>query len=496
MEEKETKSFSLSVILNRVKSIFDESISTIPFWMKTEIAQINKDRKGNYYLELVESKDQLILAKARATIWQSTALNIQHKLGADAVNILKDGAEILCQCTLVFHPVFGLSINITDIDLQFSLGEVEKRKQQTLDKLKDENLLNRNKSHYLPLVIQRIALISSEETAGHVDFINQLTYNSFNYSFHITHFNCRVQGEYAVPDITEQLNKITPQHYDAVVIIRGGGATLDLDSFNDYTLAKAIALMDIAVLTGIGHETDTTVADFVAHTRFKTPSAVASFLIEKANQFDVAITQKMKSIQEVYKHIVTVENHRISSQSKSFKLNVSELLHKKKADLKSVSNKVSYLSKHSLHQEHSFLKTIQDIVVLSSKRRIHSEKTEIKELSKTLQYIFKHQYTVEKQKLTGHETQLKLHLKGKIKREHLRIVQLENIKSFYSFDSLLKRGFSIVRHNNKTLKPTVQLQAGDTLDIETYEKHLAVTISKIKESEKWKNLPTKKHPKN
>ena len=496
MEDKESKWFSLSVILQRVKSIFDESISAIPFWMKTEIAQINKDRNGNYYLEIVESKGDTILAKARATIWNKAGQHIHAKLGAEAPNILKEGAEILCYCNLVFHPIYGLSVNISDIDLQFSLGEVEKRKQETIARLKQEGLLELNRSKDLPLIGQRIALISSEETAGHVDFVNHLTNNSYDYIFHIDHYNCRVQGEYAVSEIILQLQKIPASQYDVIVLIRGGGATLDLDIFNDYLLAKEIATMHTPVLTGIGHETDTTVADFVAHTRFKTPSAVAAFLIEKAHKFEITITQNMRAIQERAKHLMMIENHYIDAKSKSFRLVTSKLLQSKNEELNAIANKVSYLSKHFMHQQHSQLKSIQDILKLASIQKLNREKVEIVDVSKTIAYITNQRYIYEKQKIATQEEELKLLIRNKFKREFIKIEQLENVQSFYNFDSLLKRGFAIVRHNKKTIQNSTHIEVGDNLEIETFEKLLTVTISDIKETIKWKNLPTKKQQKN
>lgn len=202
------KAYTLSVIMNRIKQVFDERMNEVYFWMKAELMHVKSDRSGHYYLDLVETKDGTIVAKSTAQMWNYTATYLKEELGTDFEQIIKPGSEIMCYCKAVFHTVYGLSFVITKVDINYNLGALERQKKAVLEKLLKEGVLEKNKQHKLPKVIQRIALVASPNTSGYEDFLNQLKKNSYNYAYHVKTFPAKVQGDTAAKEITEQLETI------------------------------------------------------------------------------------------------------------------------------------------------------------------------------------------------------------------------------------------------------------------------------------------------
>ncbi len=488
---QEKKFFSLSTILNRVKSIVDDVIAGNAFWVRVEISQIKEDRRGHVYLDLVENKEGVILAKCRATIWQKNAFEIKQRLAENAKEILKDGSEILCYCEIVFSTVYGLSVNILDVDLSFSLGEVERIKQENLKRLKDNGLLELNARFVLPKVVQKIALISSERTAGHADFVNQLHKNEYGFAFHITSFDCQVQGEYAYLSIIKALKTVNEQNFDAVVVIRGGGAALDLDVFNNYALAETIAKMNIPVLTGIGHETDSTVADFVANRYFKTPSAVAAFMVEKAYHYLVSVSRMYDGIMQVYQQKITMNKHFVEVHDKEIKSKALAITRLKRGALHTVSNRLISEVKKRMHKEQSFLEVSKQAIVFRPKTILSKQNQIIKEEGRMISFFGEQMLDSQKHQLFVLQEKLAYHAKGFLHREKIRVSTLEEIPQLYDLESILKKGFSIVRLNGKTINNNTEMKQGDELEIMVFNKIYLVTLGNIKEVVLWNNLLTK-----
>jgi exodeoxyribonuclease VII large subunit len=261
-------------------------------WVTAEIAQIGTTR-GHRYLDLVEHGTEGIVAQLQATIWQGEyrKLKIQH--GDTLDQLLVAGTQVKLGVYLQFHERFGLKANIQEVDIEWTFGHLELIKRRTLETLSQLKLLDANKSHPLPMVLQRLAVISSEKAAGLQDFVQQLTQNTWGYAFRITLFDTLVQGAQAQKEIISALQEIAAEHqkYDAVIIIRGGGARLDLAVFDELDLNKQVALMPLPVLAGIGHDTDQTVLDLVVHTPLKTPTAVAEFVLQHNLVFESRLRQ-------------------------------------------------------------------------------------------------------------------------------------------------------------------------------------------------------------
>lgn len=258
-------------------------------WVVAEISEMKENRSGHCYLELIE-KDELtdeILARARATIWSYTFRMLKPYFETTTGQTFSSGIKVLVQASVEFHPAFGLSLNIKDIDPTYTLGDMARRRNEIINRLREEGVFDMNKELPLPEVPQKIAIISSSTAAGYLDFINQLENNVYNFRFYPKLFEATMQGAEAVPSVIRALERIFvyEDFFDAVVIIRGGGAQADLSCFDNYELALNVAQFPLPVLTGIGHEKDDTIVDLVAHTRLKTPTAVAEFLISGVHIF-------------------------------------------------------------------------------------------------------------------------------------------------------------------------------------------------------------------
>ncbi|MEE9373357.1 MAG: exodeoxyribonuclease VII large subunit [Saprospiraceae bacterium] len=280
--------FELNEYIRRVVALnFRE-----PIWIKAEANQINKSR-NNFYFDLVEKekgKDNII-AKASGVLWAKNYFFLKKKLGDVLDQILMDGTEILIKVKVDFNERYGFKLQIEDIDPAYTFGQTEIRRQEIIEQIKKNGLLKLNLQHLLPKVIKRIAVLSSETAAGYQDFKQQLVHNSYGYRFDIKLYSIPVQGALLESKLLHTIDEINANsaRYDALVIVRGGGSRLDLSWFDTYKIAEKIAHASLPVFTGIGHDIDTSIADMVAHTSIKTPTAAADFLIEYNTRFEAEV---------------------------------------------------------------------------------------------------------------------------------------------------------------------------------------------------------------
>lgn len=262
-----------------VNAAFDSFI-----WVTAEISEIRTASNGHCYLELVEKskKTSTIVARQRATIWNQRWWLMKETFEVTTGQTLKAGIKILVCVQVQMHEAYGMSLNIVDIDPSFTLGEMALRRQEIINRLTEEGMIDMNKELEMPIIPQRIAVISAKNAAGFGDFCHQLENNEYCAKFYIHLFPATMQGEKTESSIIEALNNIynNVELFDVVVIIRGGGGVADLASFDSYDLAVNIANFPIPVIVGIGHERDNTILDIVAHTSVKTPTAAAALLID------------------------------------------------------------------------------------------------------------------------------------------------------------------------------------------------------------------------
>lgn len=271
-------------------------------WIVGEISEMKTNRSGHCYLALIEkdSTTDTVIAQARATIWSYTHRMLRPYFETTTGQELVEGLKVLVQVSVEFHELYGYSLNIQDIDPTYTLGDLARRKAEIVSRLTNEGVFDMNKGLDFPEVVQRIAVISSETAAGYLDFTNHLQSNQGGYKFYCKLFPAVMQGPQTEASVIQALEQI--YHYedffDAVVIIRGGGSQFDLSCFDNYNMAYYVTQFPLPVITGIGHEKDNSVVDLVAHTRLKTPTAVAEFLIGTAAKFDLRLIEAQSRLIE------------------------------------------------------------------------------------------------------------------------------------------------------------------------------------------------------
>ena len=282
---------TLSQLQQRIKAAVEQSLP-LPQWVVAEISELKVNYSGHCYLELVEKSEPtrggapIPRAQVRAVIWRQQYAMLSSYFHAETGSKLASGMKIMAKVIVSYHELYGLSLQITDLDPSYTLGEVERQRQMTIAQLQADGVWDLNREEPMPLLVQRVAVVSSGAAAGYRDFCNELS--AGGYAFRVELFDAVMQGQAAEESLCQALERVAQrvEEFDAVVIIRGGGSASDLSCFNSYRLCSYVAQFPLPVITGIGHDKDVSVADMVAHTPLKTPTAVAAWLTERMARQD------------------------------------------------------------------------------------------------------------------------------------------------------------------------------------------------------------------
>jgi exodeoxyribonuclease VII large subunit len=416
-EEKLT----LSLLLAQVKEVLADNLPG-QHWITAEILELNENRNGHCYLELIEKnlENDSLLARARATIWASRYSMLRPFFESSTGTNLKSGIKLLCKVSVEFHPQYGFSLNITDIDPAYTLGDLARKKQEVISRLRKEGVFYMNKEILFPEVPQRIAVISSETAAGYGDFMDTLRSNSQGFVFQTTLFPSVMQGEEAPASITASLDLIheSDEEFDCVAILRGGGSKADLESFNHYDLAYFITQFPLPVITGIGHERDESVADMVAAFALKTPTAVAEFLVDQLLSFEFRLSG-------FYDQLSTLVRGRVQGHLSRLERYQSDLVHGARGLLQKDSSQLS--------QKEEILRRILD---------------------------------------------------SQLMRRHDRLDLLEKRNHLVDPMIILKRGYSMTLLEGRALSSAKEVKKGSQLTTRLYEGSLISKVEKISKHDK------------
>lgn len=288
---------TLRELQRAVKRSLEERFE-LPVWVSAEISELKRNYSGHCYLELVEKggSNGVPTAQARAVIWNNSYLRIAEHFERETGQPLAPGLQILAKVLVSYHEIYGFSLQITDIDPSYTLGDMERQRQQTIRQLQNDGVWEMNRQAAAAAVMQRIAVVSSAQAAGYRDFCKEL--DKSPYRFRLTLFDAYVQGAEAENSIVAALCAVAEraEAFDAVALIRGGGSQSDLNCFNAYRLCSHVAQFPLPVVTGIGHDKDTSVADLVAFRALKTPTAVAGWFVERAAAFEAGIARAAASL--------------------------------------------------------------------------------------------------------------------------------------------------------------------------------------------------------
>ncbi len=343
-----------------------------PIWISCEISELKVNSSGHCYLELVEKGESSAAAKAQArgVIWRSAYGQISTRFKQLTTMELQRGVLILAQVVVNYHELYGLSLQILDIDPTYTIGEAELRRRMAIEKLQKDGNWDVNRSRPLPTVVQRIAVVASSKSAGFEDFMREIERS--NYHFEITLFDAVMQGGSAENSIIEALIAIANRRgeFDVVAVLRGGGSSNDLECFNSYRLALHFARFPLPVISGIGHERDVSVVDMVAHVMVKTPTALANWLDERMLMLDAQLQSKALELHNLTIDRVKRAEMMLSNYTREMTTRCEELLYNKKSRLTDLEEQIPTAAYNTLSLRSRELEQLSKIVDGYSPRRI------------------------------------------------------------------------------------------------------------------------------
>lgn len=435
--------FSLLEVTQSIQKTLANRYGSV-YWIKAEMIKLNHyPHTGHCFPELAEKTDGKIKARMRSTLWSDDFLRINRRFISILREPLKDGIKILFAARISFDPIYGASLHIMDIDPAYTLGDLEREKQETLERLRAEGLLNRNKNLTMPLLPARIAVISVETSKGYADFKRVLDFNPWGYGFFHLLFPAVLQGEKAVASMIHQLTRIQKisSHFDVVAIIRGGGDDLGFSCYNDYRLAREIALFPLPVITGIGHATNETVTDIIASENAITPTKIAEFLLRRFHDFSAALERAQTGIRHRTEKLLLEEKVGFTALLKYFR---SE-----------TASRLTYSG--NLIQRQS-VSLIQQTRFQLSRARI-SRDALITEMKRAADILYLHTQGT----LVRETTMLEKQTAVFQQRQHDELENLEKNVANLDPHNVLKRGYSITLLHNKAVKSTGEIVPGDTI---------------------------------
>ncbi len=330
------------------------------YYISAEVVKVNSSR-GHRYIELVEkdASGNQLKAKTTAIIWRNVYESMLSEHGELLEKVLKPGLEIAFRAEVKYHEVYGLKLHIHSIDPTFTLGKESQRRMEILQRLKKENKLDSNSKVHLPRAIQKIAVISSETAAGYVDFLETLNASAANINYDIHLFQASMQGNNTEKEVCQKLSEIDKESgfYDLLVIVRGGGGSMDLRYFDNYKIALRIAECKLPIWSGIGHAIDQTIVDLVAHTSLKTPTAVAQHIDSYNSQFLMKLAEIKREVSEITK----------------------SRLHSEKSYLQQIRQNLSYTSKSVIDKGLNEIHRVREKIRIYSHQRIASLSNELEQ---------------------------------------------------------------------------------------------------------------------
>ena len=416
---------TLSEFNSRIERTLNGDTQLFNQWVIAETSDLRLNRSGHCYTELIE-KDARgeTVAKMGAAIWAGNYSKLYNKFLKATGQVLATGMKVLVNVSVSYHRLYGMKVVINDIDPSYTMGDMERQRQEILNRLKAEGIIDMNKQLPFPQVPQRIAVISAEGAAGYGDFMNQLLGNPYGLQFYTCLFNAVMQGAQTVPTVLAALDRINAHQelFDCVVIIRGGGATSELNSFDNYDLAANVAQFPLPVIVGIGHERDVTVLDYVAGKRVKTPTAAAEWLILQG-------TNALAHLNELQDAVVTA-----------------------------VRDTVSQAREH--------LAYFTSMIPATARRIIDTNRIRLDNNAKNIPVAANGLIANQRTRLNHAVERIGDVIAVAMQREQLRLQALQDKATLLSPDNTLKRGYALVRKGDKCVTAADQVHSGDQITVQ------------------------------
>lgn len=442
------KIFSLLEITLSIQRAFKQWYSG-SYWIKAEMNKLNHYKySGHCYPDLLERQDGKVVAQIRATLWEDDYRRINSTFLKVLNEPLKDGINILFLAKVTFSPVHGLSLAIIDIDPAYTLGDLEREKLETINRLKTANLLNQNKLLPVSPLLQRIAIISVETSKGLADFVKVINGNRWGYKFFTLLFPALLQGDKAPESIMGQLRRIrrVAHHFDAVAIVRGGGGDVGLASYNHYELSHAVASFPLPVLTGIGHSTNETVVEMVAYINAITPTELADFLIQRYRNFDIPLENFAVKIRDHARQTILSERQQLMDEMRFFKSVTGRAMLLQNEILNNKIQQIRQNTRSELRTQFTRIEGLKMTIAKYAPIAINNRFNQVAQSNQLLAKISR----------------------SFLKNSHTELLAAENQLRALHPDNVLKRGYSITLHKGKSISNADAAGVGDEIETILY----------------------------
>ncbi|MBF4488049.1 exodeoxyribonuclease VII large subunit [Flavobacterium sp. CSZ] len=461
------KHIKLSELNSKISDALTDRFKGQTFWVVADITNHSyKAQKKIHYFELVEkgTTSNSIVAKIIGKAWGAGSMHLSD-FEKNTGQRFTNNINVLVLVSVDYHPLFGLSLNVLDIDTNFTLGILEQQRNATLKRLVDENdFIEKKQEQYITTnnqlqlrpVIQRVAVLSGSNSAGHEDFKHTLEHNDFGYVFQIDDYPTIVQGDnnakLFLGRLIEVYNSGIP--YDAVVITRGGGAQSDFLIFDNYNIGRAVAKFPIPIITGIGHQKNVSITDLMAHTHTKTPTKAAEFIIAHNRSFEQSILLLQKNIVIKSQQLFLLNYQNLSRLKSTISNSAREMISVHKDALGAINQNTINSSKSILYQKHRHLVSLSHQIAGKPRIILYNRINDIENTISNLK-TFTNQYLRNQSKYLGHY------------RASMQMISPENI---------LKKGYAIVRVNEKIISNADTIEVGDTIDVVLSDTILKTTV--------------------
>ena len=472
---------SLAELNALIEETINDAFSQL-YWIRAEISEFTVNRTGHCYMELVEIDEATkeVLARGRATIWSYTFRMLKPYFETTTGQSFSQGIKVLIQAKVEYHPVYGLSLNIRDIDPTFTMGDMTRKRREIIQQLEEDGVLTMNQELQLPLVPQRIAIISSPTAAGLQDFLDQLENNPHQIKFYTKLFPAIMQGNDSPDSIMQALEMVYnyEDFFDVVAIIRGGGAQLDLASFDHYELAYHITQFPIPVLTGIGHDKDETVVDLVAHTKLKTPTAVAEFLISGTLAFEQELQQFEDRFVDLVEERLEKEKTFLQNAGQQLANDIRQLILREDGDFKLRKLRLERSIPSFINQRENEFKRFQQQIERGGLNYLKEQSFVLNQKIAGLDFYTQRQFRLMKTKLTQSKQELKIRLEEGFKHKTNNLQNYEEKNRLVDPMQILKRGYSLTYKNSKLIKSVTDLKEGDQIESQLADGKVKSKITK------------------